>query len=280
MNSESPEQLLDAFKAAALSVTKLYKTSAAAQAKARADGYQDCLDDILSFLDKESIGLSDGDGWTIRKWATERLEGRDTATMDSDEEVDKSDAMSSPELHRSTTVRQASPAPIPNEAPLRGSAPPTVPVVEQVMEPMVEEQPSQQHQQQQQQQPRQQQPSRQQQHPPEPSFVVPSQDTFNFHLPSPYPYPPEGCLNIANLDLSDTHTTSNSTPASITRTARTRQGNPQRSGTRSGGNHLGRGAGQKRRLNLNLGEIFDLGSLGYGKDYPFGNGGGKRQRHT
>jgi hypothetical protein len=272
MSSESPEQLLDAFKAAALSVTKLYKTSAAAQAKARVDGYQDCLDDILSFLDKENMGLSDGEGWRIRRWATERLEGRDTAALDSDEEVDKSDAMSSPELHRSTTVRQSSPAPVRNEAPLRASAPPVVPVVEQVMERIVEEQSAQQQ--------HQHQPSRQQQHQPEPSFVVPSQDTFNFHLQSPYPYPPEGCLNIANLDLSDTHTSSNPTSAPITRTARTRQGNPQRSGTRTGGTHLGRGAGQKRRLNLNLGEIFDLGSLGYGKDYPFGNGGGKRQRHT
>ncbi|KAI1389979.1 uncharacterized protein F4822DRAFT_400408 [Hypoxylon trugodes] len=98
--SESPEQLLDAFKAAALSVTKLYKTSAAAQAKSRADGYQDCLDDLLIFLDKSNIGVGDGEGWQIRRWATERLEGRDTV-QESEDEVEKPEPVSSPEVHRS-----------------------------------------------------------------------------------------------------------------------------------------------------------------------------------
>jgi hypothetical protein len=64
VTTESPEQLLDVFKAAALSVTKLYKTSALAEAKARTDGYQDCIDDLLAFLDKGNIGLSDGEGWS------------------------------------------------------------------------------------------------------------------------------------------------------------------------------------------------------------------------
>ncbi|KKF94944.1 hypothetical protein CFO_g2723 [Ceratocystis platani] len=59
MSVDSPEQLLDAFRAAALSVTKLYKTSASAQNKARLDGYQDCLEDLLAFLDRENIGLGD-----------------------------------------------------------------------------------------------------------------------------------------------------------------------------------------------------------------------------
>ena len=54
--SEPPEQLLQAFKAAALSVTKLYKTAALDQTRARSEGYQDALDDLLSFLDKEDIG--------------------------------------------------------------------------------------------------------------------------------------------------------------------------------------------------------------------------------
>lgn len=261
MSSESPEQLLDAFKAAALSVTKLYKISATAQAKSRADGYQDCLDDILSFLDKESMGLSDGEGWKIRKWATERLEGRDTAsqTIESDDEAEKAETMSSPEIHRSTSARQPSPVATRNEVNMRESAPPSVPAVESI----VEEQRPQQY-----------------QHP-ESTFVVPSQETFNFQSQYPHSYPQEGYLNLANLDLSDSHTTSNPTSAPVPRSTRTRQGIPSRSGSRTGGNHLGRGAGQKRRLNLNLGEIFDLGSLGYGtKDYPFGNGGGKRQRHT
>lgn len=256
MSSESPEQLLDAFKAAALSVTKLYKISAAAQAKARADGYQDCLDDLLSFLDKENIGLSDGEGWRIRRWATERLEGRDTISqgMESDDEAEKAEALSSPELHRSNSATQLSPAVARNEVKMRESAPPAMdPVVE-----AVEDQP-QQHKQ--------------------PEFVVPTQDTFTFHAPHAYPNQ-DAYLNLDNLNLSDTHNTSNATAAtttaSLSRSIR-RHGNPARSSSRSAANHLGRGAGQKRRLNL--GEIFDLGSLGYGKD-PFGSNGSKRSRHS
>ena len=253
MSSESPEQLLDAFKAAALSVTKLYKTSAAAQAKARADGYQDCLDDLLSFLDKENIGLSDGEGWRIRRWATERLEGRDAISqaMESDDEVEKPEPLSSPEIHRSSSARQLSPAVTRNEVNMRESAPPAMePVVEAVEE---------------QQQPQQ---------PKQPEFVVPTQDTFTFQAPHAYPNQ-DAYLNLDNLNLSDTHATSSTTATSVPRAIR-RHGSTPRSNSRAG-NHLGRGAGQKRRLNL--GEIFDLGSLGYGKD-PFGSNGPKRSRHS
>ncbi|PTD03361.1 hypothetical protein FCULG_00009423 [Fusarium culmorum] len=101
---ETPEQLLDVFKAAALSVTKLYKISAAGQSKARADGYQDCLDDLLQFLDKEGLGLRDGEGRNIRKWATERLDGRENSSMntESEDEAEKAETASSPEISRQT----------------------------------------------------------------------------------------------------------------------------------------------------------------------------------
>lgn len=231
MSSESPEQLLDAFKAAALSVTKLYKISASAQAKARTDGYQDCVDDLLAFLEKEAIGLSDGEGRKIRRWATERLaEGRDAAppSLESEDEVEKADPASSPEIHHSNSTTQL--PSLRNETSMRDSAPaPVVPVAPA----------------------------------PEPEIVVPTLDTFNFQ--SQHPYPP--FLNLANLDLSDSH---NATTSPVSR-SRTRHGN----GTRTGSRTVGR-AGQKRKLNI--AEIFDLGSLGSGKD-PFG-GGGKRNRHT
>ena len=63
-NQQPPEELLSAFKAAALSVTNLYKNAASEQARSRAAGYQDALDDLLSFLDKENLGLGDGEGWS------------------------------------------------------------------------------------------------------------------------------------------------------------------------------------------------------------------------
>lgn len=65
-----PEQLLHAFKQAALSVTNLYKAAANNEESARAAGYQDAIEDLLLFLDRENLGLQDGEGWRIRRWAT------------------------------------------------------------------------------------------------------------------------------------------------------------------------------------------------------------------
>ncbi|KAK5116996.1 hypothetical protein LTR62_006717 [Meristemomyces frigidus] len=88
--ADGPELLMD-FKAAALSVTNMYKSAAASQKKARVAGYQDALDDLLAFLDKESLGLMDGEGWRVRQWATEHLDDgvhRDTASEDGEEVKD------------------------------------------------------------------------------------------------------------------------------------------------------------------------------------------------
>lgn len=259
MASENPEQLLDAFKAAALSVTKLYKTSAAAQGKARADGYQDCLDDLLAFLDKENIGLSDGEGWRIRRWATERLDGRDSSnqTAESEDEAEKAEAASSPEMHRAGSAAPQQPTTTARgDAHMRtDSAPPSLRAA--VSEEPVE-------------------------------IVVPTQETFSFR--SAHPYPQESCLNIANLDLSDsrpqdlaaTLSAGPTPPLSTSRAARQRHGN-SRIGSKS---TLGRGAGAKRKLNL--AEFFEVGGLGHGKDMFGGNGGSggpgggnsKRNRHV
>ncbi|KAM0424598.1 hypothetical protein ACHAPT_010124 [Fusarium lateritium] len=148
VQQESPEQLLDVFKAAALSVTKLYKTSAAAQSKARADGYQDCLYDILAFLDKETTGAGEGDGLKIRRWVRERLDGRESSSQnESEDEIDKAETSSSPELTRPNTVSH-------QMSQMRtDSAPPSIP-------PTVEE--------------------------PTP-LMVPSQDNFTFQSAHPYP---------------------------------------------------------------------------------------------
>lgn len=83
--TQPPEQLLQAFKAAALSVTNLYKSAASDQAQARQAGYQEAIEDLLHFLDRENLGLGDGEGWKVRQWATERAEGT-PATFDSDDD--------------------------------------------------------------------------------------------------------------------------------------------------------------------------------------------------
>ncbi|KAL2259533.1 hypothetical protein VTK26DRAFT_6769 [Humicola hyalothermophila] len=239
--SVEANELLDAFKAAALSVTKLYKTSAAAQAKSRAEGYQECLEDILAFLDRENIGLQDGEALRVRKWVTERIDGRDMASppLESEDETEKPEPpTSSPQLHHSIQTPTQRPNDRPEDQMRDSSAPPVLTSVPCPSSPVVEEL----------------------------DVVVPSQETFTFQ--SSHPYPHEEAMRLANLDLSDSQTIGSSNNRTTPRNGRNRIPRP---GPRTS---LGKGAGQKRKVNL--AEIFDLGSLGNGKDV-FGNWG-KRSR--
>ena len=256
MSGADSAELLDAFRAAALSVTKLYKTSTAYQARSRADGYQDCLDDLLAFLDKENIGVSDGEGWRIRKWATDHLEPRDAISPESDEEVEKVDtSSSSPQLHRSSSL-----APVPTgrtDPQMRESAPPTIiPAAARSTSPIVEDV----------------------------DIVVPSQDNFTFQSSIAYPSH-ETYMNLANLDLSDSQAHSSPTSRQGATTATATTGTPSivrntrlRNGRSTSRTTINRVAGQKRKVNL--AEIFDLGSLGHGNGKDVFGGGGKRSRHA
>ena len=106
--NEQNHQLLSDFKAAALSVTNLYKTATAENARARDAGYQDALDDLLVFLDKEHLGLMDGEGWRVRQWATERLDDAPKAGEEEEDPSSKDDVVetrsSSPEVQRKPTA--------------------------------------------------------------------------------------------------------------------------------------------------------------------------------
>lgn len=259
----APEQLLDVFRTAALSVTKLYKSSVNAQAKARAEGYQDCLDDLLQFLDKGNLGLGDGEGWKIRAWANERLGARDGSpqVMESDDDADKPDTMSSPEIHRSNSTSSIHQAPVQRQqtqpsnptTKIQADHEPETPIVDEIA---VDES----------------------------EVVVPTQETFDFRSSLPYPQTDaQNQLNFGSLRLSDTrphdssvsHTTI-STPRS-SRSARHHGGSAGRRTTRipgHSGNHLGRGAGSKRHLNYE--ELFGLANLGQFKD-GFGGPASKRR---
>lgn len=270
MSSESTE-LLDAFKAAALSVTKLYKTSFAGQIKSRADGYQDCLEDLLGFLDKERLGLGGGEGWKIRTWATRQLDGRDSAptTIESEDETEKPDAASPPRASSGSSATAQAPVDVRNEIQMRDLVPPAVPTAAATAATMMTAAVTQQQQQ------RQHQGLDQRQSSPlveDVDVVVPSQEMFTFQ--SSVAYPQDAYMGLANLDLSDSQTHNSSTrSASTSSTQRNTRGRIARTGSRV----LGRGSGQKRKVNL--AEIFDVGSLGYG----FGKdvfGGGKRTRHN
>ncbi|KAJ5935512.1 hypothetical protein N7466_005059 [Penicillium verhagenii] len=96
------EQLLQSFKAAALSVTNLYKNAVCDQAQARQAGYQDAIEDLLHFLDRENLGLGDGEGWKVRQWATEKHDGTGSQSSDEEErgDAEKRDRSATPAATR------------------------------------------------------------------------------------------------------------------------------------------------------------------------------------
>ncbi|KAK7924856.1 hypothetical protein PG985_006910 [Apiospora marii] len=251
---DSPEQLMDAFKNAALSVTKLYKTSAAAQTKARSDGYQDCLEDLLAFLEKQNIGLRDGEGRQIRLWVNERYEGRDGSSqpVDSEDEVEnmKPEPAPAAELPRpsSNANLPATQAPPQQQQPeLKANSAPRAPAsdIASVKSAAGSVHVA----------------------APPPHFVVPTQDAFTFQ--SSMAYPSESDLNIANLDLSDK---CSNDPANHLPATQNFRPKPSRSAPRPKTGHISRTTGKRK---INLAEFFDVGKDLFGQ-----NGGGKRSRHT
>lgn len=114
---QPPAQLLQAFKTAALQVTNLYKAAATDRDHAHEDGYQAALEDMLSFLDAENLGVGDGEGWRVRQWVTEKLQegmANNAAGLDSDDDQgddDKCARSSSPAVQRRTAPDDRSSAP-------------------------------------------------------------------------------------------------------------------------------------------------------------------------
>ncbi|TVY84010.1 hypothetical protein LSUE1_G002057 [Lachnellula suecica] len=255
---EPPGNLLQAFRAAALSITTLYKNASDDLGRSRAEGYQDALDDLLGFLDKEDIGLSDGEGWRIRQWATERLDGRDSASQhaDSDDEsAEKGQRGSSPVIQRSQSDTRLNPnaQPTRTASPMRteSSAPPTAAPAHTPTTGAAADLPP----------------------------AVPQQGAFAFR--ASHPYPQDADTILSDLNITDNNRTQNlgsSTHPGITisrpsRTTSRHNNHSTRLNTRISST-IGRGAGQKRKANLQ--DFFDIGNLDYGRD-GFG-GGGKRGR--
>jgi hypothetical protein len=252
--SHRSEALLQAFKEAALSVTNLYKTSASLETDAYREGYQDALQDLLSYMDKGDLGLQDGEGWGIRKWATERYQ-RSGATIppsESEDEVDEEQRprSSSPTIQRKQTndIPLSTPAAA-TSSPVRSeSAPPVVTTI--LPESGAKESIA--------------------------SATVP-QAEFSFRTTHQYP-----SVHDIDMDNPDAHNASNqgTTPTVqvnlIPRPSRiSRSGHNARSNNRSSNTfQLGPGAGLKRRLPTM--DFFDIGNLN-GKD---AFGGGKRGRFS
>lgn len=129
--TRQPPDVHQSFRTAALTVTNLYKSALADLDKARTDGYQEALDELLAFLDKENIGVGDGEGWRIRQWATERLDGAQPrqSSSDSDEDdVDDKDEKrarsSSPPMERNMSPEEIREPELVESAPRFDSAQP------------------------------------------------------------------------------------------------------------------------------------------------------------
>ncbi|VUC36918.1 unnamed protein product [Clonostachys rosea] len=209
--TENPEQLIEVFKAAALSVTKLYKSSVAAETRARSEGYQECLDDLLGFLDREGHQLADGGLPKLRRWIAERREGGDVTlpTSESEDEVEKAET-THPNNSASASANSTTPTGTSsNQPPTRAASvdPAPVEIVPIPNEP--------------------------------PRFIVPSQESFTFGSDHQYP-------NIATLDLSDGRARA---PMSHHSSRQSRNRSATRNAFRVS-NQLGRGAGTKRRMDF------------------------------
>ena len=254
-----PEQLIQSFKTAALSVTNLYKIAAADQNRARQAGYQEALDDVLAFLDKENLGLDDGEGWKVRQWATERLDGSPPAPTGSDSDEDRGEIAKrarsiSPVLQRTTGQEEQPRQSSRSSSPVRAVSAPIVPAALTQQNCSLSQAP----------------------------------EVFSFRSAHPYPQDIDmQALDTASINTSQSepHLQTAISPAVRVEVVPRGSRGSHRNGThanrhsaRPGTNarSLGSGAGSKRRVNF--GDYFDLGSLGDGKDGP--DRGGKRGRFT
>lgn len=287
--------LLSDFRAAALSVTNLYKTAASAQVKARAAGYQDALDDILAFLDRENLGLMDGEGWRVRQWATGRLED-DAGIVPGQQKhgmagSDDDEALGEKEEETGTAGTRSSSPEAPRKPTTGHPTPSSEQLAEEPQQPhrrVVSEPPIL--------------PASPQQLPPEvAATAVPSLHDFTFRPTNSthiYPSHHDREIGAHTMDL-DTTSPVASTPSSTEtvrvipqqRPARSnRHGNHNSRQQRERGNttttvnfNLGSGAGGKRKIPYP--DFFDISGVNFeGQDRRDGNGGGrgggKRGRHV
>ena len=253
---EQTPELIGEFKAAALSVTNLYKSAAASQEKARSAGYQDALDDVLAFLDSENLGLMDGEGWRVRQWATERLV--DDGVQRQDEGGEEEQRQTSPDVQRKEQVPEiaASSSELSEDAATRRTAVSEPPEAISSSSPL-----------------------------PQPLQLPASRD-FTFSTSTPYPSNHD---REDGMDLDATPATTASTPTStesvriISRPHRGRHTNHNR---RNNNNSmptlnlsLGAGAGNKRKMPYS--DFFDISGMDGHDRRGSGDGkGGKRGRHA
>lgn len=246
------EQLLQSFKAAALSVTNLYKNAVYEQTHARQLGYQEAIEDLLNFLDKENLGLGDGEGWKVRQWATERSDGTGAPASDDDErgDTEKRARSTSPVVSRKEQ---------PESEPTRQSSRPTSPPRDEHPIPQQQQQ--------------------------QPATAPPQANETNvFSRPAIFtftagPQFPQTQEQDVDMQAADNPSSQEDAAVNISvmppRNSRQphRHNNLSRSNQRTATRDSSVGLGSKRKFNVP--DFFDLSGFGNGRDMF---GGGKRGR--
>ncbi|KAL1953412.1 hypothetical protein VTO42DRAFT_2851 [Malbranchea cinnamomea] len=249
-STQPPEQLLQAFKTAALSVTNLYKTAVADQANARHLGYQEALEDFRAFLDRERLALDDGDGAKIRRWVISRIDGTGSTTTsnDSDDEKDSSGER---------RTRSSSPAAARKETPETANQP-----RQQTTQPQTTTTTTS-------------------------TAATTATPVFTFTAGPQWPTTLPDDVDMQSTDSSSS-TSSSDSPHLATNTSpavrveviprggpRTQRNNHTRHGNRSTTREQTASAGSKRKFHF--GDFFDISNIGNGKDGFAGAGGGVKR---
>ena len=232
-SNQPSEALLRAFKTAAVSVTNIYREAASGQAQARASGYQDALDDLLAFLDQRNLGLGDGEGWSVRQWATERLDDRprNQPTQEQQEQqgASESEDDKDQEKEKSPSPTRAESSPIRQSSVQRQEA-------TKAEEPEIHSQDTQ-----------------------KVTVTLPTSEVFTFESSHAYP---------RDVDMQTNDTTNSATSRGDSTPRSTRhfsRKNSNKSGHRNMSTRiLGIGSGSKRKFPY--GEFFDISGIGDGKD--------------
>ncbi|KAF2249234.1 hypothetical protein BU26DRAFT_519373 [Trematosphaeria pertusa] len=225
------------FRTAALTVTNLYKAALADIDRSRSDGYQEALEDLIGFLDKENLGVGDGEGWRIRQWAMERLDGAlpVPSTSDSDEEGldEKRARSSSPIMERNPSPEETrSTEPLAGPTHRSDSAPPPISVASSTVD----------------------------------ADMAPLPTMFHFSAPQSYP---NNNSNDTPFDFSAAARRAFPTPRRPSNRSSSR--NLQRSAAQNLFS-LGSGAGQKRKL---MQDFFGVDGFNDRRDGPGGSKRGR-----
>lgn len=228
------------FRTAALNVTNLYKTALADLERVRSDGYQEALDELLAFLDKENMGMTDSEGRRIRQWATERLDRAVPRHVTSDSEEDYLDEKrarsSSPVMGRNPSPEESrTNEPAADVTHMSDSVPPTI-----RMEATTTEE-----------------------------DISPLHHVFEFSSPQAYPSGP--AADNAAIDM--TASARRAFPTSRRSSNRSSSRNLQRSAAQNLF-QLGGGAGQKRRL---MQDFFNVDGFNDRRDGSAGGAGGPKR---